>query len=109
MAKEGAKNGDRVRAAIALLDYACRGSADLGELRLDDGDGTPKPVTGTGDVVNILAERLRRIDAAELPTAEKSRLTATLADSIIRAISADVIDKRLEALQAVLSDRKEKK
>jgi hypothetical protein len=63
---------------------------------------------GTADVVKLLAERLRQVDAAELSTGEKSRLTATLADALLRAIGVDVIDKRLEALQAVLMGRKDK-
>ena len=42
---------------------------------------------GTGDVVQILAGRLRQLDAADLPSGEKARLTATVADSLIRAIS----------------------
>jgi hypothetical protein len=61
----------------------------------------------TADVVKVLAARLRQLDQAELPTAEKSRLTATLADALLRAIGVDVLDKRLEALQAVLIGRKE--
>jgi hypothetical protein len=64
--------------------------------------------TGTADVVKLLAERLRQVEAAELPTAEKSRLTATIADALLRAIGVDVLDKRLEALQAVLIGRKDK-
>jgi hypothetical protein len=63
----------------------------------------------TADVVALLATRLRQLDQAELPTVEKSRLTATLADALLRAIGVDVLDKRLEALQAVLLDRKDKK
>jgi len=58
-------------------------------------------------VVKLLAERLRQVDAAELSTAEKAQLTATLADALLRAISEDVLDKRLEALHAVLIGRKE--
>ncbi len=61
----------------------------------------------TGDVVRMLAARLRQIDQSELPTAEKSRLTAALAEALLRAIGVDVLDKRLEALQAVLLDRKD--
>jgi hypothetical protein len=63
---------------------------------------------GTADVVKLLAARLGQVEAAELPTGEKSRLTAALADSLLRAIGVDVIDKRLEALQAVLIGRKDK-
>jgi hypothetical protein len=62
----------------------------------------------TADVVQLLAGQLRQLDTAELPTAEKSRLTATLADALLRAIGVDVLDKRLEAIQAVLTGRKDK-
>jgi hypothetical protein len=44
-----------------------------------------------------------------LPTAEKARLTATFAAALLRAIGVDVMDKRLEALQAVLLGRKDKR
>jgi len=56
----------------------------------------------------MLATRLRQLDRSELPTAEKSRLTATLADALLRALGVDVLDKRLEALQAVLLVRKDR-
>lgn len=62
----------------------------------------------TADVVALLAARIRQLDRSELPIPEKSRLTATLADALLRAIGVDVIDKRLEALQGVLLARKER-
>jgi hypothetical protein len=107
IAKDGAKDSDRVRAAVALLDHALRGLSDADALHAERGAKDASPM-GTGDVVQLLAARLRQIDAAELPTGEKSRLTATLADALLRAISVDVLDKRLEALQAVLLGRKDK-
>jgi hypothetical protein len=61
---------------------------------------------GTSEVVRVLAARLRQVDQSGLPTGEKSRLTASLADALLRAIGVDVLDKRLEALQAVLVGRK---
>jgi hypothetical protein len=61
----------------------------------------------TGDVVKLLAARLQQLDRAELPTAEKSRLTASLSDALLRAIGVELLDKRLEALQAVLLSRKD--
>jgi hypothetical protein len=102
IAKDGAKDSDRVKAASLILDHACRG-LDLG------GDTNAIPaVEGTADVVRMLAGRLQQLDAADLPTPEKARLTATLADALLRAIGVDVLDKRLEALQAVLIGRKDK-
>ena len=111
VAKDGARDGDRVRAAVALLDHGFRGleSADVLHRREPGGpDPDHRAIDGTADVVKLLAERLGQLDAAELPTGEKARLTATLADALLRAIGVDVLDKRLEALQAVLVGRKEK-
>jgi hypothetical protein len=62
----------------------------------------------TSDVVKVLAGRLRQIDQSDLPTAEKSRQTAALSDALPRALGVDVIDRRLEALQAVLLGRQDK-
>jgi hypothetical protein len=105
VARGGAKDRDRVRAAVALLDHALRGF-DPAAPEADDRVG--RPIEGTSDVVKLLAERLGQVDAAQLPTADKARLTATLADALLRAIGVDVLDKRLEALQAVLIGRKDK-
>src|SRR5262249_20380447 len=107
IAKDGAKDGDRVRAAVALLEHAFRGLMDADALHgaPEAGDGS---VLNTGDVVKVLAARLQQVDQSELPTVEKSRLTAALADALLRAIGVDVLDKRLEALQAVLIGRKDK-
>ena len=105
-ARKGAKDSDRVRAASALLDYSLKGVAEAATLHGGQEAGDDAPM-GTGDAVRILAKRLREVDAAELPASEKARLTATLADALLRAISVDVLDKRLEALQAVLDGRKD--
>jgi hypothetical protein len=56
----------------------------------------------------MLAARLRQLDEAELPTGEKARLTARLSDALLGAIEVNLLDKRQEALQAVLLGRKEK-
>jgi hypothetical protein len=107
VAREGRRDSDRVRAAIALLHHALRGVSDV-----DAPQSAQETVeTGsmdTGDVVQMLSDRLRQLHVAELPTGEKARLTATLADAFLRAIGVHVLDKRLEALQAVLLGRKEK-
>src|SRR5262249_45602431 len=102
---------DRVRAAVALLDHAFRG-IELADVIHSDpapGGGDRKAIEGTSDVVKVLADRLRQLDQSELSTGEKARLTATLADALLRAIGVNVLDRRLEALQAVLTGRKEKK
>jgi len=107
IAHKGRRDGDRVRAAVAILDHAHRGLAESGTLH-GEPTGVGKGPMGTADVVQLLATRLRVLDSTPLPAAEKARLTATLADTLLRAISVDVIDQRLEALQAVLGGRKAK-
>jgi hypothetical protein len=106
--REGEKDSDRVRAGLALLDRALRGLTDADALHGEAEAEGAAAIRGTADVVQLLARRLGHVDQAELPTAEKARLTAALADALLRAIGVDVIDKRLEALQAVLMGRKEK-
>ena len=84
------------------------GLTDADALHGEQEAGETSPMD-TGDVVKLLAARLRQIDQSELPTGEKSRLTAALADALLRAISVDVLDKRLEVLQAVLIGRKDRR
>lgn len=95
------KDSDRVRAAALILDHARRG------LDLDGASDAPPTINGTADVVKLLATRLGHLDAAAAPTADKARLTAMLADALLRAIGVDVIDKRLQALQIVLQGRRD--
>src|SRR5262249_47311027 len=105
--REGRRDSDRVRAAIALLHHAPRGASDIDALQSAEGTVETGSLD-TDDVVQILSDRLRQLDVAELPTGEKARLTATLAIALLRAIGVNELDKRLEALQAVLLGRKEK-
>ncbi len=104
--RQGRRDGDRVRAATVLLDYALRGlvSADL---LYGEPENEKQPTTDSAEVVRLLTSRLQQLDGSELPTAEKARLTTRLADALLRAINVDLLDKRLEAIQAVLLDRKE--
>ncbi len=108
--RSGRRDGDKIRAAVALLDHAGRGldNADTlhGGVETDDLAPT-NATTKTGDVVGMLAARLNQVEASGLPTAEKARLTASLADAFLRAVGVDVLDKRLEALHAVILGRKE--
>ena len=62
---------------------------------------------GKTTLVEYIAARLRQVEASGLTTAEKARLTASLADSYLRGVGLDVLDKRLEALHAVVLGRKE--
>src|SRR5262249_18640876 len=94
----------RLGAARAMLELGTKLRDALHGGR-DAGDASPMD---TADVVKLLAARPRQIDAAGLGAGEKARLTATLADALLRAIGVDVLDKRLEALQAVLCNRKDK-
>lgn len=108
VARQGRRDSDRVRAAVALLDYAFRGLKDADLLQGKPAVGDASPMD-TAEVVHILSRRLRRLDQADLPVQEQARLTAGLADAVLRAIGVDVLDKRLEALQDVLQARNDSK
>lgn len=100
------RDSDRVRAAVVILDHAYRGISESEMLNKTPDSLEPTPVS-TSDVVGMLGKRLRQLDQSELSMLEKSRLTASLSDALLRAIGVEVIDKRLEALQSVLRNRKD--
>ena len=105
--RHGRRDGDRIRAANAVLNHAHRGLAAAdrhGELEAGE-----QPPLDSGDVVRLLGSQLQHLDRSELPTAEKARLSATLSDALLRALNVDVLNKRLQALQAVLFGRKDQK
>jgi hypothetical protein len=108
VARGARRDGDRVRAAVALLEHASRGLTDTDLLNSERQAGQATPMN-TKEVVLMLATRLRQLDGADLPTAEKSRLTANLADTLLRAIGIDELNKRMEALEVVLLSRKDRK
>jgi hypothetical protein len=58
-----------VRAAAALLDYAFCGPIEADALRGEPATSDASPMDTEG-VVQVLAARLRQVDAAELPTGE---------------------------------------
>ena len=106
VARSGRRDADRVRAATTILDHAYRGLEEAETLH-GTANTAPTKDFATSDVVQALAARMQQIDQSELPAAEKARLLGSLADSLLRAFSVDVLDKRLEALQTVLLGRKE--
>jgi len=107
VARKAERDSDRVRAAIAVLEHAIPGSSDASALNGEQKAGEAASMNPS-DVVQMLAVRLRQLDAAELPAAEKSRLTATLSDAFLRALAVDDLNKRMEALEAVMHSRKDK-
>ena len=106
--RHGRRDSDKIRASIAILDRAIQGVVEADALHGEDLSPETEAL-GTTDVVQALSGRLSQIDRSELSTAEKTRLTALLADALLRAIEVDVLDKRLEALHEILVNRKEKK
>ncbi len=106
IALHGKRESDRIRAAAAVLDFAMRGLPDA-SIPGGEPNAGKAPAMNPAEVVQILAARLRQLDAAQLPAAEKLRLTATLADALLRALAVDDLSKRTEALEAVLLSRKD--
>jgi hypothetical protein len=106
VARNGRRDGDRVRAANSVLDHANRGLAHADLLYgVPETEGAGR--MSTGQVVEVLAAQLKQVETAELATAERVRLTTALTDALLRALGVEVIDKRLEAVQAVLRGRKD--
>lgn len=107
MSARGRRDSDRLRASTTLLDYAFRGLAEADLLRDRPAAGNSVPM-GTAEVVQALSAQLQRVEQSHLPTAEKTRLLTALADALLDAIGIDLHDKRLEAIQSVLLNRKER-
>lgn len=106
VARGGKRDGDRVRAALALLDHALGGLSNADVLHGPPASEADEAMA-TSDVVELLGTRLQQIDRSALSTAEKARLTATVTDAFMRAFGVDLLDKRLESIEAVLQVRKE--
>jgi hypothetical protein len=107
VARHGRRDGDRVRAANSLLDHANQGLAHA-DLLYGAPQATGASHMGTSDVVEVLAAQIKQVEASALPTTDRVRLTTALTDALLRALGVEVIDKRLEQLQAVLGGRKDK-
>jgi hypothetical protein len=107
VARNGRRDGDRVRAADTLLNYALRGLSAADALHGEQPTSKAAPMD-TGEVLQLLAIRLRQLDEAELPTGEKARLTARLSAALLGAIGVNLLNQRQETLHAVLLGRKEK-
>jgi hypothetical protein len=106
IARHGRRDGDRIRAATALLEQAFRGLADADVLQ-GERQSEEAAKMNPADLVQMLSARLRQLDTANLPTGEKSRLTATLTDALLRALTVDELGKKIEALEAVMLSRKD--
>ena len=102
------RDGDRTRTAIAVLNLSVRDrtSADIFHNTPLEVDAS---LLGTSGVVKLLQALLQQADRSALPIAEKSRLTVSLADALLRAVNVDDIVKRPEALQSILQNRKQEK
>jgi hypothetical protein len=104
--RKAERDSDRVRAAIAVLNHTMPESSHADVLNGQQQTGEAVSMNTT-EVVEMLSARLRQLDTADLPVEEKARLTATLTDAFLRAISVDDLNKRMEALEAVLNSRKD--
>jgi hypothetical protein len=102
--RKGRRDGDRIRAAVALLDRAIGGLADSetvhGRPEVDEAD----PLTAR-DLVTVLSARLRQIEKSELHSVEQTRLMTALSDALIRALSAEEFEQRLSAVETIINER----
>jgi hypothetical protein len=104
VARKGRRDGDRVRAAVALLEHAWRGVNQSAWLR-DPPDVAVHPPAEPSEVVRTLALRLRELNDSSLAPTDKAQLTVRLSESLLRALGVEVIEKRLAALEGVLQTR----
>ncbi|MFO0938298.1 MAG: hypothetical protein U0798_17470 [Gemmataceae bacterium] len=107
VARKGKRDGDRVRAAVALLEHAWRGmlQSDL----FHDPERQDDTPAKTDEVVSVLTRRLRALETTNMPSAEKARLTVSMADALLRAIGVDQLEQRMSALESVFQNRKDAK
>jgi len=101
VSRNGRRDSDRVRASIAVMNYSLGGLREADTLHGEPTQGEDAAMD-RNDLVQFLAARLRQIDAAELSTVEKSRVTALLTDALLRAQGDRALVQQLEGLQAAL-------
>jgi len=70
---------------------------------------TEATIESAADVAKMLAARLREVDQADMPAAERTRLTATLSDALLRAIDAGETQAKLDELLGRLDDAEAKR
>jgi hypothetical protein len=104
VARKGRRESDRVRAAHVLLEHSWRGLDRADVLRPSD-DSIPSRTMDADDLVHLLTARLCEINDQTMPVREKSRLTASVGDALLRALGIDLFAKRLAAVEQVLKQR----
>lgn len=99
IALNGKRESDRLRAGKILLDMAQR-------IRADADDQAPgRAPASAGEVAQLLANLLGRLDESEAPASEKAQLVPSLSRTLLKALGDDQIVKRLQALEAILANR----
>lgn len=102
----GSKDGDRIRAAAAVLQYGFRG-VELADALQSPGPRAEIRVRGVTDACDILAEEIARVRESQLGTAESAQLVSELSGRLVSVISTEVLQKRLDALEATLKKHNE--
>jgi hypothetical protein len=105
VALHGRRDSDRARACFGLLDRAQRGVPAAHGPQHGHARNGGAALLGTAGAVKRLESMLEQLDQADLPLADKARLTATLTDALLRARKDDDVNQRLDALETLLRDR----
>lgn len=106
--KNAPKEGDRSRAAVALLQFGLR-SVELADPLQPPDSQVVQVINGVDDVVDCLAEQLVSVCESQLGTVAKTRLISQLSNDIVRAMNTETLQRRIQAIEAVLKKRKEPK
>ena len=104
VASKGRRDSDRVRASVALLEHAFRGLADADLLHGPPPEEPATPMDADA-VVSSLTVQMRQLEHSDVSIPEKSRLTAVLADGLLRALSVSEIETGLKALETAMADQ----
>ena len=95
----GSKDGDRIRAAAAVLQYGFRGVELADTLQPPEPGPALAVPRGLEDLVNLLADQMRQVSQSHLGTETKALLTSKLTNDILRAIDVGVLQKNIEAVE----------
>jgi hypothetical protein len=64
---------------------------------------------GTPELLTLLREQIRIVRSDRgIGTVQRARVIGTLIDSALRVVQVGILQERIEALERILKDRKEK-
>lgn len=106
IAKNAQKESDRIRAAVSVLTFGFRGLELTDALRPRERQESNE-IDAVSRVVECLAGQLQRVFVSPLNTEERTRLISQLCKDIVHVTNAEILQQRIDALEATLIKRQE--